>query len=74
MPFITERLLTTREFLDECLAFKGAHPARSRFLSEFLAGKLDREQLRLWAKDMYHYVQPAIPALTAWLALAPTLV
>ena len=71
---MTEPLLAAREFLDECLAFKRAHPPQSRFLSEFLAGKLDREHLRLWAKDMYHYVQPAIPALTAWLALAPTLV
>lgn len=74
MPFVTERPLSARAFLDECLAFKKAHPVESRFLATFLAGKLTREQLRLWAKDMYHYIQPAIPALTAWLAQAPTLV
>lgn len=74
MTFVTERPLTARAFLDECLAFKREHPVTSRFLGEFLAGKLTRAQLRLWALDMYHYVQPAIPALTAWLAQAPTLV
>jgi len=74
MPFMTERLLTARELLDECLAFKEAHPVKSRFLTAMLAGELGREQLRLWAKDMYHYIQPAIPALTAWLAQAPTVV
>jgi pyrroloquinoline quinone (PQQ) biosynthesis protein C len=74
MPFITERPLTPREFLDECLAFKKAHPVQSRFLSVFLDGKLTPAELRLWAKDMYHYVQPAIPALACWLAHAPTVI
>jgi pyrroloquinoline quinone (PQQ) biosynthesis protein C len=74
MPFMTTEALTPREFLDECLAFKRAHPVASRFLSVFLDGKLERDQLRLWAKDMYHYIQPAIPALTAWLAHAPTVI
>jgi pyrroloquinoline quinone (PQQ) biosynthesis protein C len=74
MPFMTAQPLSPRAFLDECLTFKQEHPAQSRFLSAFLAGTLDGTQLRLWAKDMYHYVQPAIPALTAWLAQAPTLV
>jgi len=74
MPFITERALTPRDFLDECLAFKRDHPVRSEFLSVFAAGGLTAPQLRLWAKDMYHYVQPAIPALTAWLAHAPTFI
>jgi pyrroloquinoline-quinone synthase len=74
MAFMTDRPLDAREFLDECLAFKRAHPVQSRFLGEFLAGRLTRAQLRLWALDMYHYVQPAIPALTAWLAQAPTIV
>jgi len=73
MPFMTDALLTPREFLDECLAFKRAHPVQSRFLSVFLEGELTETQLRLWAKDMYHYIQPAIPALTAWLAHAPTI-
>jgi pyrroloquinoline-quinone synthase len=72
MPFMTDRPLTARDFLDECLTFKAARPVQSRFFSAFLDGKLTREQLVLWAKDMYHYVQPAIPALTAWLAHAPT--
>ena len=73
MPFMTDAPLTAREFLDECLAFKGGHPVQSRFFSAFLAGALTREQLRSWAKEMYHYIQPAIPALTAWLAHAPTI-
>ena len=73
MPFMTERALTPREFLDECFAFKRNHPVRSEFLSVFATGGLTRPQLHLWAKDMYHYIQPAIPALTAWLAHAPTL-
>lgn len=73
MPFMTERPLTPRAFLDECIAFKRAHPVESRFLARLMAGDLAADQLRLWAKDMYHYVQPAIPALTAWLAQAPTL-
>src|SRR2546426_12571259 len=74
MSFMTERALSAREFLDECLAFKRAHPVQSRFFSVFLEGRLTSEQLRLWALDMYHYIQPAIPALTAWLAHAPTII
>src|SRR2546428_4380676 len=74
MSFMTDRPLSAREFLDECLAFKKAHPVQSRFFSVFLEGKLTLVQLRLWAKDMYHYIQPAIPALTAWLSHAPTLI
>src|SRR5438552_1308787 len=74
MAFMTDRPLSAREFLDECLAFKKAHPVQSRFFSVFLKGKLTPEQLRLRAKDMYHYIQPAIPALTAWLAHAPTII
>src|SRR5438094_16069 len=74
MAFMTDRPLSAREFLDECLAFKKAHPVQSRFFSVFLEGELTPEQLRLWAKDMYHYIQPAIPALTAWLAHAPTII
>ena len=72
MSFMTERPLGAGEFLDECLAFKKAHPVASKFLGAFLEGHLAPAQLRLWAKDMYHYIQPAIPALTAWLAHAPT--
>ena len=68
---MTDRVLTPAELLAECLQFKEAHPVRSRFLAALVAGELGREQLRLWAKDMYHYVQPAIPSLTAWLAHAP---
>src|SRR3989449_9844447 len=74
MAFMTDRPLSAREFLDECLAFKKAHPVQSRFFAVFLEGQLTPEQLRLWAKDMYHYIQPAIPALTAWLAHAPTII
>ena len=71
---MTDPPLSARAFLDECLEFKRAHPPASRFLGEFVSGKLTRAQLRLWALDMYHYVQPAIPGLTAWLAQAPTIV
>jgi pyrroloquinoline quinone (PQQ) biosynthesis protein C len=73
MPFMTDEPLTPNQFLEECLAFKRAHPVASRFFSVFLDGQLSEAQLRLWAKDMYHYIQPAIPALTAWLANAPTI-
>ena len=41
-------------------------------MSVFLEGQLPPAGLRMWAKDMYHYVQGGIPALTAWLANAPT--
>src|SRR2546428_9611 len=56
MSFMTDRPLSARAFLDECLAFKKAHPVQSRFFTVFLEGKLTPEQLRLWAKDMYHYI------------------
>ena len=69
---MSEHALTPKEFLQECIEFKRAHPVQSRFMSVFLEGKLTPAQLRLWAKDMYHYVQGGIPALTAWLANAPT--
>jgi len=72
MAFITDRPLTTKEFLDECIEFKRSHPVQSRFMATFLEGKLTDVQLRSWAKDMYHYVQGGIPALTSWLANAPT--
>src|SRR5256885_7741348 len=74
MAFMTDRPLSAREFLDECLAFKKDHPVASRFFSVFLEGELTPQELRLWAKDMDHYIQPAIPALTAWLAHAPTVI
>jgi pyrroloquinoline quinone (PQQ) biosynthesis protein C len=72
MPFMTDGPLTPKEFLDECIEFKRGHPVQSRFMAVFLEGKLPPAGLRLWAKDMYHYVQGGIPALTAWLANAPT--
>jgi len=31
MSFMTDRPLSARAFLDECLAFKKAHPVQSRF-------------------------------------------
>src|SRR2546429_8768960 len=74
MTFMTDRPLSAGEFLDECLAFKKAHPVQSRFFSVFLEGKLTPEQLRLWAKDMYHYIQPANRAVTAWLSRVPPLI
>lgn len=51
MPLITERPLTPREFLAECLAFKREHPVQGRFFSVFLDGQLTDAQLRLWAKE-----------------------
>jgi pyrroloquinoline quinone (PQQ) biosynthesis protein C len=67
-------LLTPRAFLDECIEFKRAHTPVGRFYPAFLMGKLTPLQLRAWAMEMYHFVQPGIPALTAWLAHAPTTV
>jgi pyrroloquinoline quinone (PQQ) biosynthesis protein C len=67
-------VLSAREFLDECVEFKRAHSPNGKFYPVFLTGKLTRPQLERWAKEMYHFVQPGIPALTAWLAHAPTTV
>ena len=69
-----EHLQTPREFLDDCIAFKRAQPGAGRFFTALLRGELTRELLTLWAKDMYHFIQPGIPALTAWLSHAPTVV
>jgi pyrroloquinoline quinone (PQQ) biosynthesis protein C len=69
-----ENLLSPREFLDECIAFKRAQPGAGRFFATLARGELPRDMLVLWAKDMYHFVQPGIPALIAWLAHAPTAV
>jgi pyrroloquinoline quinone (PQQ) biosynthesis protein C len=69
-----EHLLSPRDFLEECLAFKRAQPGAGRFFATLARGELPRDLLVLWAKDMYHFIQPGIPALTAWLAHAPTVV
>ena len=69
-----EHLPTAREFLDECIAFKQAQPGAGRFFATLVRGELPRDLLVLWAKDMYHFIQPGIPALTAWLSHAPTTV
>src|SRR5262245_6766195 len=66
--------MTPSEFLAECVEFKAQHLTGGRFLIAMIQGELTRAQLDLWAKDMYHFVQPGIPALTAWLAHAPTTV
>jgi len=73
MSLVTDRTLSAREFLDECIAFKNDHPAQSRFLRGLVLGKLDEAQLKRWAKDFYYYVEPAIPTIAAWLSMAPTL-
>jgi pyrroloquinoline quinone (PQQ) biosynthesis protein C len=74
MAFMTDRILSPREFLDECIAFKRSQTGAGAFFAAFMQGALTREQLVLWAKDMYHFVGAGIPALTAWLAHAPTVV
>ena len=71
---MSDRLLTPGAFLDECLAFKRSQPGAGRFFMSLARGDLPRDLVVLWAKDMYHFIQPGIPALTAWLSHAPTVV
>ena len=71
---MAERLLSPREFLEECLTFKRSQPGAGRFFTSLARGDLPKDLLVLWAKDMYHFIQPGIPALTAWLSHAPTVV
>ncbi len=73
MSLVTDRSLTAREFLDECVAFKRDHAPQSHFLRGLVLGKLNDEQVKRWAKDFYYYVEPAIPTIAAWLASVPTL-
>ncbi len=73
MGFVADRALSAREFLDECIAFKREHGARSRFLAGLVTGKLSDEHLKRWAKEFYFYVEPAIPTIAAWFASAPIL-
>jgi pyrroloquinoline quinone (PQQ) biosynthesis protein C len=73
MGLVTERALSARDFLDECVAFKRDHAPQSRFLRRLVAGKLSAEHVRQWAKDFYYYVEPAIPTIAGWLCSAPTL-
>ena len=73
MSLVTERALSSREFLDECVAFKRDHGPRSAFLRQLVMGTLNATQVELWAKDFYYYVEPAIPTIAAWLASVPTL-
>jgi len=71
---MSERLLSPAEFLDECIAFKRSQPGAGKFFMSLARGDLPPDLLVLWAKDMYHFIQPGIPALTAWLSHAPTVV
>ena len=73
MSLVPERALSSREFLDECIAFKCDHAPRSTFLRRLVMGELNPAQVELWAQDFYYYVEPAIPTIAAWLASAPTL-
>lgn len=73
MSLVTDRALPARELLDECIAFKRDHAPQSQFLRALVMGKLTETQLKLWAKDFYYYVEPAIPTIAAWLSMAPTL-
>jgi pyrroloquinoline quinone (PQQ) biosynthesis protein C len=74
MASTSNDLLEARAFLDECIEFKRQQTGAGRFFMALMQGALTREQLLLWAKDMYHFVAEGIPALTAWLAHAPTVV
>jgi pyrroloquinoline quinone (PQQ) biosynthesis protein C len=73
MALVSDRAVSAREFLDECVTFKRAHAPQSQFLRGLVLGKLSEAQVRLWVKDFYYYVEPAIPSIAAWLASAPTL-
>ena len=73
MSLVTDRALSAREFLDECIEFKRGHGAQSRFLGKLVTGQLDRAHLVRWAKEFYWYVEPAIPTIAAWLSSAPIL-
>jgi pyrroloquinoline quinone (PQQ) biosynthesis protein C len=73
MALTTDRALSAKEFLDECIAFKQKQTPRGHFLRGLVMGKLSQEQVRLWAKDFYYYVEPAIPNIAAWLASTPIL-
>jgi len=73
MALVTDRTLSAREFLDECIVFKRDHAPQSHFLRGMVLGKLNDAQVKRWAKDFYYYVEPAIPTIAAWLASAPTL-
>jgi pyrroloquinoline quinone (PQQ) biosynthesis protein C len=73
MGLVTERALSAREFLDECIAFKREHGPQSHFLRALVMGTLTAQQIRTWAKDFYYYVEPAIPTIAGWLSHAPTL-
>jgi pyrroloquinoline quinone (PQQ) biosynthesis protein C len=74
MSFMTPEPLSPAAFLAECIAFKRDSTTPGRFMIALMQGKLGTRQLELWAKDMYHFVGGGIPALTAWLAHAPTAV
>src|SRR5579885_1468236 len=65
MSFMTERPLTPREFLDECIVFKRERLTGGRFLAALVQRSVTPAQLRLWAKDMYHFVQPESARLIA---------
>jgi pyrroloquinoline quinone (PQQ) biosynthesis protein C len=73
MGLLTDRALSAREFQEECIAFKRDHGPQGHFLRGLVMGKLTEEQVKLWVKDFYYYVEPAIPTIAAWLAAAPTL-
>jgi pyrroloquinoline quinone (PQQ) biosynthesis protein C len=73
MSLVAERVLSPREFLDECATYKRKHAPQSHFLRSLVLGTLSVEQIRAWAKDFYYYVEPAIPTIAAWLARVPTL-
>ena len=72
-PLVLDRAVSPKEFLEECIAFKREHTPKGRFFAELLQGKLSRQQIKLWAKEFYWYLEPTIPSIAAWLSHAPTL-
>ncbi|GIW40509.1 MAG: hypothetical protein KatS3mg076_1086 [Candidatus Binatia bacterium] len=65
--------LSPEKFLEECVAFKKDRSPRCIFLGKLVTGKLAPGEIRGWAMDFYHYVEPAIPTIAAWLSRVPTL-
>ena len=67
----SEQVLSPKEFIEECYAFKRAHTPRGAFMHKLIAGKCSRDELLRWMKEGYYYSEPAEPNIAAWLSHAP---